>query len=237
MRAVGAAASVIFVLCLPLLLFSSNMRLVVNSSGLYLREFDRYNVSQSTGLPREELAKAARGLIAYFNSGETYVHLRVRGQQGEFELFKERETEHLKDVKTLIQLDYKVQWATLGYALSYLLFVLAWKRRQAGHYLGRAALAGSSLTVAVLLVLGLAALVSFNQLFLLFHLVSFTNLLWVLDPRTDYLIRMFPQGFFYDATLILAASTLAEALVIGGICWWGPRRRKKPSRLRAKARV
>ena len=37
-----------------------------------------------------------------------------------------------------------------------------------------------------------------------FHLISFTNDLWILDPRRDYLIMMFPQGFFFDSTMFIA---------------------------------
>ncbi len=50
-----------------------------------------------------------------------------------------------------------------------------------------------------------------------FHLLSFTNDLWQLDPRRDYLIMMYPQGFFRDATIAIGGLTLALAM----LCWWG----------------
>ena len=50
-----------------------------------------------------------------------------------------------------------------------------------------------------------------------FHLVSFSNDLWLLDPSRDMLIRMFPEGFFMDATMLIAFATIVEAVVVSGI--------------------
>lgn len=237
MKIVHAIAAVIFVLCLPLLLVSTNLRFIINSAGFYAREFDRYHISQDTGLPREELGKVARGMIAYFNNRDEFIHLTVQGPQGPFELFKEKEIEHLKDVKGLVRLDYKVQGVTLACVLAYLAFVLNWKRRQAWRYIGRSALAGSALTVVLLLALGITSAVDFNAVFLLFHLISFSNLLWILDPSTDYMIRIFTWQFFYDALLLLAGATLLEGLLIGGISWWRLKGTKKPRHVGAKKRA
>ena len=75
------------------------------------------------------------------------------------------------------------------------------------------------MTLAVMLALGLATLLGFDQLFLQFHLISFTNPFWQLDPTTDYLIMLFPLGFFYEATLFCALATAVGAVVLGGAGW------------------
>ena len=38
----------------------------------------------------------------------------------------------------------------------------------------------------------------FNKYFVIFHHIFFSNNLWILDPAEDYMIRMLPEGFFYD---------------------------------------
>ena len=38
----------------------------------------------------------------------------------------------------------------------------------------------------------------FNKYFVIFHHIFFNNNLWILDPAEDYMIRMLPEGFFYD---------------------------------------
>lgn len=51
----------------------------------------------------------------------------------------------------------------------------------------------------VLLFLTLSAKKDFTAWWTRFHLLTFVNDLWLLDPEKDWLIRMFPEQFFYDA--------------------------------------
>ena len=97
----------LFVLCLPTLLLTASLGWAVNSLWVYTYGFNKYNVSQTTGLTKAELEKAATGLINYFNSSEEYISLTVIKDNEPFELFNERETAHLNDVKKLIWLDYR----------------------------------------------------------------------------------------------------------------------------------
>ena len=66
-------------------------------------------------------------------------------------------------------------------------------------------------------ILFIAVLINFNLVFTTFHFISFANDLWMLDPRTDYLLIMFPQRFFFEATLAIAVMTAIEfaGLVVG----------------------
>ena len=61
---------------------------------------------------------------------------------------------------------------------------------------------------------GLAAVVNFDGLFLLFHRLSFANDLWMLDPRRDYLLVLFPAGFWFDATLRVAMTAILGAALL-----------------------
>ena len=38
--------------------------------------------------------------------------------------------------------------------------------------------------------------------------------LFELDPRKDYLVAIFPQGFFYETTILIGLLTLIEAIFI-----------------------
>jgi len=211
----GIAAKWLFMLCLPILLLTVSIGWAANSLWLYKYGFEKYNVSQTTGLAEVELEKAATGLISYFNSDEEYISLTVVKDGEPFELFNQREVAHLRDVKGLIWLDYRLLLATLVYALGYAGVCLLWRkdwRRLAWGVVG-----GSGITLALMLALGLGMLLNFDQLFLQFHLISFTNELWQLDPAKDYLIMLFPQGFWYDATVFCALTTAVGAVVLGGV--------------------
>lgn len=203
----------LFVLCLPLLLLSASIGGAANSISLYKYGFDKYGVSQTTGLADVELDGVARGLIRYFNSGDEYIYLTVVKNGRTYTLFNEREVVHLKDVKDLFRLDYWVFLGTLLYSLAYVGLML-WLR--AWRCLGRGLLWGSGLTLGLMLLLGLSTMLNFDQFFLQFHLLSFSNEFWQLDPSRDYLIMLFPGGFWYDATLFIAAATAVGAVILGG---------------------
>ena len=76
---------------------------------------------------------------------------------------------------------------------------------------------GSGITLVLMLALGLGTLLGFDQLFWQFHLISFANELGQLDPARDYLIMLFPGGFWYDVTIFCAVATAAGAVVLGGV--------------------
>jgi integral membrane protein (TIGR01906 family) len=206
----------LFILCLPLLLLTASLAWAVNSLWLYESGFEKYQVGITTGLTEPELEKAAIGLISYFNSSEEYISLTVIKDNQPFELFNEREVIHLKDVKGLIRLDY---WVLLGitiYAVVYVVGSVFWNRHNYRR-LAWALVGGGSLTLVLMLAIGLWALIDFNQLFRQFHFLAFTNELWQLDPTRDYLIMLFTEGFFYDAALICAGATAAGAIILGGL--------------------
>jgi integral membrane protein (TIGR01906 family) len=217
LRILGIAAKWLFMLCLPVLLLTASIGWAVNNSWLYGYGFDKYDVSHTTGLALPELEKAADGLISYFNSDEEYINLTVIKTGEAFILFNDREVIHLKDVKGLIWLDYWVLLGTIVYVLGFAAVGLWWQRKKYFRQLAWRMLGGGIITLVLMLALGLGTLFNFDQLFLQFHLISFTNELWQLNPATDYLIMLFPQGFWFDATVFCAMVTTGLAIILGGI--------------------
>ena len=215
MKILGIAAKWLFILCLPLLLLTASLGWAVNSLWLYKYGFEKYNVGQTTSLADLELEKAATELISYFNSDEELISLTVIKDGKSFELFNQREILHLKDVKGLIWLDYRLSMGMLLYVLAYAGVILFW--RKDWRQLAWGVVGGSGLTLALMLALGLGALFNFDRLFLQFHFISFANELWRLDPAKDYLIMLFPQGFWYDATLFCVLTTVGMAIIASGV--------------------
>ena len=119
MKCLTIAAKWLFILCLPILLLTASIGWAVNSNWLYKYGFEKYNVSQTTGIAEVELEKASTGLTIYSNSGEEYISLAVIKDSETFELFNQREVAHLREGEGLSQLDYCVLHGTLLYTLSY----------------------------------------------------------------------------------------------------------------------
>lgn len=83
--------------------------------------------------------------------------------------------------------------------------------------LGRRVLWSGGLTLALIIGVGLFALVGFDTLFLKFHQLSFANDFWQLDSRTDFLVMLFPQDFWFDATMWVVTRAVAGALIISAL--------------------
>jgi len=231
LKILGAIAKWLFILSLPPLIISATIAFEFNSLWLYRDGFQKYNVSQTTGLDEIELEKAASGLISYFNSDEEYISLTVLKDGKPFELFNQREVAHLKDVKALVQLNLRLLTGTVIYVGVFAGMCLFWRKRRYGRELAKGTFIGSSITLGMILALGIGSMVAdFNQLFLQFHFLAFTNELWMLDPTKDYLIMLFPEGFWFDAALLMGKISAGVAGALCGVALVYLRRTRRRAR-------
>lgn len=104
--------------------------------------------------------------------------------------FNEKELIHLDDCRELLSLTANVP-LNCFLAVAGVLLVLRDKRGR-----GTPAWTASAIILAPIAFLGLWAAVDFNSAFHFFHKILFTNNLWLLDPRTDLLIRICPASMF-----------------------------------------
>jgi integral membrane protein (TIGR01906 family) len=218
------AARLLFILALPVLLFTFNMDMVAHSDTVYLYGLDRYGAAGRLGVEPEELARAGRELIDYWSSPQEQVDIKILRRGETIQLFNQKEVDHLIDVKNLISFNRRMMFGLLGYAVAFAVAGFALRRRGFRGYLLNTLKWGGLLTMGLLVLLAGAAAVDFQSLFLLFHLVSFSNMLWLLDPATDRLIQMFPQPFFRDATMLVVGATAVEGVLLAGVGWWGRKR-------------
>ncbi len=131
------------------------------------------------------------------------------------EVFQAHEAAHMADCRGLIALD---GWVCAG-SLAVCAACCA-----AGVFCGRARRlflqgAGWGLTgfFGIAVVLGIWAAVDFDGLFVTFHRVAFPQGGWLLDPRTDLLIRLMPVSFFIRLGVIglLRFGLFATVTVLG----------------------
>jgi len=210
-------AVTLFLIAVPIALIGTSTRVVINSPTLYAYGFDKYDISRKTGIERSDLLYAARQIREYFGSEEQYLDLRVFVNGIRRNLFNEREVIHMRDVKNLVVQVYRVQELSLSYITMFSVIGLVLYRRHFFTRMGACFAIGGATTLGLIAVAIVASTVSFETVFLIFHMVSFSNDYWQLDPRYDYLIAIFPQGFFLDATLAIATITVLAALIIVAI--------------------
>ena len=209
----------IFAVSLAAVIFSGVIILEINSRQLYLYGFDKYRVGETTGLSQTELDKVASELIRYFNSSKEYINLQVTKNGQTFELFNEREIIHLQDVKGIMQLNSRVFEYGLIYILGFILWTVL-SKPQRWQMLANGVLGSSTLSLGVMVILGIISALNFNWLFYQFHYISFANDFWMLDPTSDYLIMLFPGGFWFDAFLYCIIAVAVISVVLGIVSWY-----------------
>jgi integral membrane protein (TIGR01906 family) len=225
---VQRALLALLVVAVPLFLVTLAVVWAVNDLRLYRYEFRLQKVSGETGISESQLMSAVVQIRGYFNSRKEPLDVRIELSDQTRSLFNEREAQHMRDVKRLVWGVYLTCWVAFAYLLGWLVAGLVSKRRLLLRKGAVQVLWGCGLTVVPIVGIGLAAWVAFDAVFVLFHRISFANDLWQLDPTTDYLIRIFPERFWSDATFFvgLAAIAMAAVLAMAVAAWlWVTRRR------------
>lgn len=211
--------SLAFLVALPLLVISTNLRSLVSDRDFLLEGFRDNQVSMVTGLDRGQLERIADSFVAYFQAppGRMDVQVELGGQRRP--LFNERELAHMEDVQALVQLFLRLQIVAIAIVVARAAFALLVERSP--RALGLDMVWSTALMVVLVTIVGalssfnIEGLWGFDELWTRFHQVAFRNDLWQLDPRSDYLIMLFPEPFWFAATMRMAIGTAAASLILG----------------------
>jgi len=125
-------------------------------------------------------------------------------------IFTNDETAHMADVRAVFR--------GAEYAAALALFVLVFRigrARRRGDAL-RLVRAGSLIATGTVAIIGVAGLVAFEPLFLLFHDVFFPQGNFLFDPATSNLIRLYPEWYWEGITAGVGLSFIAVALLVAG---------------------
>lgn len=184
----------------------------------------RHAPAVSTGLPGEHYPAMVEMITDYLSGRERDFQFSFAEGDVIRQCFQPHEQQHMADVKALFDLCRGVLLFSVLtlLALGGGAFVLRDQRR----HIARGCLRGTLGLLAAVLVLTVWGLVDFEGLFVLFHRLSFTNDLWLLDPRTDLLIRLMPLNFFIHYAVLLCGTWLGLLLMMAAVAWHLSRRWK-----------
>ena len=204
------ALGVVFASVLPVFLIAINVGYITDSDWLYTYNWWRNGIPERTGLPIEELDSAADQVKEYFRNDAERLDVRVNTTRGVISLFDEREVLHMIDVKDLMRYVASVSvWTGIVLALCAVVGLTIRRRNffsSLSRWLRWCALVWGILIAAVVVI----AIIDFTWIFTQFHLLSFANDLWQLDPFRHYLLLLFPERFFLEATLFISLLTVIE---------------------------
>ncbi len=132
---------------------------------------------------------------------------------GRTPLLTDDERSHMRDVGSLVRLLAAVALAALIVLLGCLVALRRERRR-----IGALLVAGASAVGVAAVIIGVIFAVAFDQAFLAFHEIFFSqgNFLFGADSN---LLRLFPEPFFFEASLVAGGSIALTALVVALVGW------------------
>lgn len=168
------------------------------NQNFFEKEYDKMGTAASIGMSEEDLEHTTDVLLSYTAGNRDNLDLAVEINGQTEEVFGEREKDHMVDVQALYIAARNVRTSFLIAAPILILIAFLISKSRAVKILCRSFLYASAAFLAVVVALGLYAVMDFPSFWTSFHHVFFTNDLWLLNPYTDVLIMMVPEQFFFD---------------------------------------
>jgi len=209
---VRGLVSLAFVLLVPLLIIGTSLRGLVTDRDLLLRGFRDNQVAKTTGLDDPQLQRIADAFVAYFQGPPGQIQMQVTAFGRSRPLFNDKEVTHMEDVQRLIQFFLQMQIVAAAVVVLRVGAAVAFDRASAP--VGSELLWSAALMVALVVLVGVLSFIDFDGLWTRFHQIAFRNDLWQLDPSKDYLIMLFPEPFWFTATLRMATTVALQTVVI-----------------------
>lgn len=180
---------------------------------IYEKEYKKYNVLEELDMEMEDVMHVTREMMAYLkgNRETLSVITTVEGVKQDF--FNEQDRFHMQEVRELFLGGLHLRRDAFVVLIISLLIFFQCRERQI-------LILAKSYQITVILcsiligVLGIVTASNFNRVFVLFHKIFFDNHLWLFNPEEDYMIRMLPEGFFFDMVFRIGAIFLAELLLL-----------------------
>ncbi|MEG3581919.1 MAG: TIGR01906 family membrane protein [Chloroflexota bacterium] len=188
-------------LLLPVILVITSLDILVRYDLIYEYNMESNDTPLQTGLSEETLRDTNDKIRDYFYGDQELLDVAI---------YSSKEILHMQDVKSLINFIFNfgricsIIFCIFSFVLFYYFSVQLVSIFKYSLYLFS----------CLLIFLGLGFIFLFNQIFLIFHQISFTNDLWILNPETDFLLIMFPESFFRDVAIMIVVLAILINLLL-----------------------
>lgn len=180
---------------------------------VYRQEYEKYDVLSELDMTMDDVMYVTHEMMDYLRGeGDTLsVVTTVEGQEQDF--FNEQDRFHMGEVRELFIGGLNIRFGTCVAAVLCVLFLVI-TRADIKKVVPRSYWIALGVTGAAVILIGIAAVVDFNAVFVQFHHIFFDNDLWIFDPAEDYMIRMLPEGLFYDMVMRIGAIFVVSLVVL-----------------------
>ena len=180
---------------------------------VYRQEYEKYDVLSELDMTMDDVMYVTHEMMDYLRGeGDTLsVVTTVEGQEQDF--FNEQDRFHMGEVRELFIGGLNIRFGACVAAVLCVLFLVI-TRADVKKVVPRSYWIALGVTGAAVILIGIAAVVDFNAVFVQFHHIFFDNDLWIFDPAEDYMIRMLPEGLFYDMVMRIGAIFVVSLVVL-----------------------
>jgi integral membrane protein (TIGR01906 family) len=163
---------------------------------------DRAEATAWTGYSPAELQTATDAILADLVIGPAEFDVAVAGAP----VLNERERGHLADVRAVLG------GFTVAALVSVVILVVAAARSRTSAW--RAARRGALGLAAGIVAVGVVGVVAFEAAFEAFHRLFFAGGSYTFDPRTERLVQLFPQRFWFETSIGVGVVALLLAIAV-----------------------
>lgn len=207
----GGAASIAAVVILLISSFQAAMYL---DFGIYEKEYTKYQVLRALDMEMEDAMYVTREMMAYLKGDRERLSVVTTVEGAEQDFFNEQDRLHMEDVQGLFLGGLAMRRWAFAVLAAALVILAAVCRKEMWKTLAGSFQAALGILAALILFLGIAMARNFNAVFTKFHEIFFDNDLWIFDPAEDYMIRMLPEGLFFDMVIRIGGYFLAGLTVL-----------------------
>ena len=161
----------------------------------YEKEYEKYKVADELYMEMPDIMKVTKFMMSYLRGNEKKLSIETEVEGNIQDFFNEKDRLHMADVQGLFLGGLAIRKRLIPQMYQRVLAVFLALTAVAGFLFSR----------------------DFNKYFVIFHHIFFNNNLWILDPAEDYMIRMLPEGFFYDMVMRIG-SIFAVFLIVSFVC-------------------
>ena len=211
---IGIAASAAVTVILLITSFEAAMYL---DFSYYQKEYEKYHVLEDLDMKMEDVMYVTEEMMAYLRGDrkELKVITTVEGKRIVF--FNEQDRFHMEEVQWLFLGGIRLR-KYAGVLLVVCVLILLRRKENLFRILSKSWYIVLGIFLAMAALIGIMVLWNFDAIFLLFHELFFDNDLWIFDPNTDYMIRMLPEGLFFDFVFRIGSFFLIGMGMISLLC-------------------
>ena len=193
--------NVIFSICFSIFIITTAINFIVSFKQLYYYDIDKLNIPKLSNLSKEEIKLNYDYLIEYNlskNVDEFEMPTIKSSNQGKI---------HFEEVRYIFQNVNKISRICLIISLIGIIIGIKNKDIKILNYTSKA-------LIIIPLVLAIPMIINFEDTFVIFHKLMFSNDYWIFDPRLDPVINILPEEFFFHAGIMILGIVLSVSIIL-----------------------